>query len=379
MADSRGRTFTCIRCEDLFTYFWRGSPEEVEQRHKSRQIDKTLKREDRARKRQVKVLLLGAGESGKSTFLKQMRIIHGVNFEPELVREYQHVIYQNLVKGMQVLVDAREILNIPWSNPKRQYSAHKILDIQNVNELDIRLFRQCAPVISDLWQDKAIKDAFDRRREFQISDSVSYFMNEIDRIEKPDYVPTAKDILYCRKATKGVHEFTIRIENIPFVFVDVGGQRSQRRKWIKCFEDKSVNSILFLVSTSEFDQVLAEDRTTNRLEESKNIFDTIVNNKTFEGISIILFLNKADLLEQKILSKSALDISHYYPQFKGNPNNLLDVHEFISNMFLNVRRNCDIAIYHHFTTAVDTNNIQHVFRDVKANILNNNLIALNLH
>ena len=67
-----------------------------------------------------------------------------------------------------MLVDAREILNIPWSNPKRQYSAHKILDIQNVNELDIRLFRQCAPLISDLWQDKAIKDAFDRRREFQI-------------------------------------------------------------------------------------------------------------------------------------------------------------------------------------------------------------------
>lgn len=117
---------------------------------------------------------------------------------------------------------------------------------------------------------------------FLQSESVSYFLDEIDRIEKIDYVPTPKDILFCRKATKGVHEFSIRIEvshiaewnrsmsrvnarfaffqNIPFVFVDVGGQRSQRRKWIKCFEDKSVNSILFLVSTSEFDQVLAEDR-----------------------------------------------------------------------------------------------------------------------
>jgi guanine nucleotide-binding protein subunit alpha-12 len=48
---------------------------------------------------QVKLLLLGAGESGKSTFLKQMRIIHGIKFEPELVREYQHVIYQNIIKG----------------------------------------------------------------------------------------------------------------------------------------------------------------------------------------------------------------------------------------------------------------------------------------
>lgn len=158
-----------------------------------------------------------------------------------------------------------------------------------------------------------------------------------------------------------------------------------------------------MVSTSEFDQVLAEDRyekkiihlsqiklnfkiilcynsSTNRLEESKNIFDTIVNNTTFQGISIILFLNKTDLLEKKILNKNAKsDISHYYPQFKGNPHSIIDVHDFILKMFLNVRRNRDIAIYHHFTTAVDTQNIQHVFRDVKANILNNNLIALNLH
>lgn len=29
-----------------------------------------------------------------------MRIIHGIKFEPELVREYQHVIYQNIVRGM---------------------------------------------------------------------------------------------------------------------------------------------------------------------------------------------------------------------------------------------------------------------------------------
>lgn len=84
------------------------------------------------------------------------------------------------VKFLQVLVDAREILNIPWSNPKRQYSAHKILEIHNVNELDIRLFRQCAPIISDLWQDKAIKDAYDRRREFQIVSDIKskyFFLN----------------------------------------------------------------------------------------------------------------------------------------------------------------------------------------------------------
>jgi len=38
--------------------------------------------------------------------------------------------------------------------------------------------------------------------------------------------------------------------------VDVGGQRSERRKWIHCFEN--VTSIMFLVALSEYDQVLAE-------------------------------------------------------------------------------------------------------------------------
>lgn len=116
------------------------------------------------------MLLLGAGESGKSTFLKQMRIIHGNYFEPELIREYQHVIYQNLIKGMQVLVDAREIFNIPWTNSARQSLAEEILGIKtNKSDIDIRLlFRQCAPILQDLWQDQAIIDTYDRRREFQI-------------------------------------------------------------------------------------------------------------------------------------------------------------------------------------------------------------------
>jgi len=71
-------------------------------------------------------------------------------------------------------------------------------------------------------------------------------------------VPSHQDILHARKATKGITEFVISINNIPFQFVDVGGQRSQRQKWFQCFD--SVTSILFLVSSSEFDQVLLEDR-----------------------------------------------------------------------------------------------------------------------
>lgn len=69
-----------------------------------------------------------------------------------------------------------------------------------------------------------------------------------------NYVPTQQDILLARKPTKGIHEYDFEIKNVPFKMVDVGGQRSERRRWFECFD--SVTSILFLVSSSEYDQVM---------------------------------------------------------------------------------------------------------------------------
>ncbi|KAJ8913844.1 hypothetical protein NQ315_003753 [Exocentrus adspersus] len=351
------------------------SPEELEQRYKSQEIDKMIEKDKQAMKRQVKVLLLGAGESGKSTFLKQMRIIYGIKFESDIVREYQQVIYQNLVKGMKVLADARAKLDIPWGDNNNVDLGRELLRFDNSLVLSPIRFSQYSPLLSRLWQDAGIRRAFERRREFQLSDSVEYFLNNLERISQPDYIPTNKDILHCRKATKGITEFVIHINSIPFLFVDVGGQRSQRQKWFQCFD--SVTSILFLVSSSEFDQVLLEDRKTNRLEESKNIFDTIVNNVIFDSVSIILFLNKFDLLQRKVKNPET-DIRWYFPQFTGNSHSLQDVQKFILSMFVGVKRNPKKPLYHHFTTAVDTENIKVVFNSVKDTILHRNLEILML-
>ena len=188
-----------------------------------------------------------------------------------------------------------------------------------------------------------------------------------------DYIPVRKDILHARKATKGIIEHAFNIKSIPFRFVDVGGQRSQRQKWFQCFE--GVTSILFLASSSEFDQVLMEDRKTNRLVESCNIFETIVNNKTFGNVSIILFLNKMDLLDEKIKSVS---IKTYFPQFSKDPHKLDDVQEFLLQLFDSRRKERAKPLFHHFTTAIDTENIRFVFQAVKDTILQDNLKSLML-
>jgi hypothetical protein len=111
--------------------------------------------------------------------------------------------------------------------------------------------------------------------------------------------------------------------------VDVGGQRSERRKWIHCFEN--VTSIMFLAALSEYDQVLVESDNEvikkkkhksdlsklnfqNRMEESKALFRTIITYPWFTNSSVILFLNKKDLLEEKIMHSHLVD---YFPEFDG--------------------------------------------------------------
>lgn len=66
---------------------------------KSKEIDKCINRDKTYVKRLVKILLLGAGESGKSTFLKQMRIIHGQDFDQKAKEEFRATIYSNVIKG----------------------------------------------------------------------------------------------------------------------------------------------------------------------------------------------------------------------------------------------------------------------------------------
>ncbi|XP_029815961.1 LOW QUALITY PROTEIN: guanine nucleotide-binding protein subunit alpha-13 [Manacus vitellinus] len=347
------------------------------------EIDKSPQAGRRYVKRLVKILLLGlAGERASPPLLKQdLRSNPGQDWTARSREEFRrHGIYSNVIKGVRVLVDAREKLHIPWGDPANQSNGDKVMafDTRAVTVVqgmvETNVFLDYLPAIRALWADSGIQHAYDRRREFQLGESVKYFLDNLDKLGEQDYLPSQQDILLARRPTKGIHEYDFEIKNVPFKMVDVGGQRSERKRWFECFD--SVTSILFLVSSSEFDQVLMEDRQTNRLTESLNIFETIVNNRVFSNVSIILFLNKTDLLEEKVQKVSIKD---YFPEFEGDPHCLTDVQKFLVDCFRTKRRDQQQKpLYHHFTTAINTENIRLVFRDVKDTILHDNLKQLML-
>jgi GTPase SAR1 family protein len=242
--------------------------------------------------REIKVLLLGAGESGKSTIFKQMKIIHHEGFNQEEREQFRDTIYGNILKAMKSLVENSLALDIPVEEPENRTRAESINNMDSDVLINVQRIwtQELGRDIGHLWQDGGIKKTYERRNEFQLDDSAPYYFSQMERISAPDYVPTQEDVLRSRVKTTGIVETEFPMGDKIIKMMDVGGQRNERKKWVHCFE--GVAAIIFVINSSEYDQNCYEDNETNRMKESLQLFEETVNSKWFVETSIILFLNK---------------------------------------------------------------------------------------
>jgi guanine nucleotide-binding protein G(i) subunit alpha len=327
---------------------------------KSKAIDADLEAYGAKLTKEVKLLLLGAGESGKSTIVKQMKIIHEKGYTEPECQAYKPVVYSNVIQSMVTIIRAMDNLRIPFVNISRDDIKRFLKQINEVGEG--KFTPEIATSMKKIWKDAGVQECFERSREYQLNDSASYYLNALDRIADPNYIPTQDDVLRTRVITTGIVESQFDHKDLHFKLFDVGGQRSERRKWIHCFED--VTAVIFCVALSEYDMVLTEDYEMNRMQESLQLFDSICNNAFFAKSSIILFLNKKDLFEKKI-EKSPLTIA--FPEYQG-PNKYEEAAEYIRQKFVAVNKRTE-PVYSYFTCATDTENIQRVF-DVAVESIN---------
>ena len=142
--------------------------------------------------------------------------------------------------------------------------------------------------------------------------------------------------------------------NLALSLIDVGGQRSERKKWLHCFD--SVNSVVFVVAMSEYDQFLDEDASVNRMHESIKLFDSICNIKWFIKASMMLFLNKKDVFDEKILYAP---LCQCFREYTG-ADNKYEASNYIWEQFSKQNKS-KRQLYMHFTCAKDTSNVHVVF------------------
>ncbi|KAG6826031.1 guanine nucleotide-binding protein subunit alpha [Tricholoma furcatifolium] len=347
-------------------------------KERSLQIDKQLDEDNKKFKKECKILLLGSGESGKSTIVKQMKIIHQGGYNSSELLEYRPTIYRNLIDSAQALLAYMRKLGLDCQDISNRALVDHILNYR----LDLRngegeLDPGVASAISQVWKDPIIPRVMDEHStDFYLMDSASYlnpslllsqsFFGQVLRIGTPGYQPDETDVLRARQKSLGIVETRFAVGPLAIHMFDVGGQRSERKKWIHCFE--SVTSIIFCTALSEYDQVLLEEKTQKRMTESLALFESVINSRWFLRTSIILFLNKIDVFKSKL---PKVPLERYFPEYTGGAD-INKAAKYILWRFMQANR-ARLNVYPHLTQATDTQNIRVVFAAVKETILQNAL------
>uniref|UniRef100_A0A6A7G1V2 Guanine nucleotide-binding protein subunit alpha-14-like n=1 Tax=Hirondellea gigas TaxID=1518452 RepID=A0A6A7G1V2_9CRUS len=284
----------------------------------------------------IKLLLLGTGESGKSTLFNRFLMDHGDGMSDEDRIDYAQPIFQLVIRSMQLLIQASVRMNDDYDSkitPEISAAVKLIMSLRPDHREP--LTTDMADAITLLWNDSLIQAAFQYRSAVpELPDTCPYFFEHVNKLTASQFIPSPTDVLRCRCRTTGIHaqhlESTRAGDNTSFEIVDVGGQRAERRKWKNVFDQ--VNLILFVVSVAEFDQVCFEDVDTNRLEESLTMFEKTTNSGFFQDTPILLIFNKTDVLREKL--KSSYRNKFQFRDYDGPVDDELQIRQFLDKSFV---------------------------------------------
>lgn len=207
----------------------------------------------------------------------------------------------------------------------------------------------------------------------QLSHIPGYFLDDLERITEPSYSPTDDDILRTRLRTLGCSETRFKVEEGPdkgltWAVYDVGGARYQRASWVPYFED--VRTIIFVAPVGHFDQFLEEAPSINCLKDTFDLWDTIVSSKLLAQSDIILFLNKYDILGQKL--KAGINFASYVTSYKDR-NTVEAVGKYLHRKFMGIHQqrtsNNKRVLHAHCTSVTDKTSTQKLLNHLREVVL----------
>ncbi|KIK70151.1 hypothetical protein GYMLUDRAFT_151735 [Collybiopsis luxurians FD-317 M1] len=247
-----------------------------------------------------------------------------------------------------------------------------------------RIISACANDITALWRNSDVQVKM-QQQEIHLKDQPGFFLEDVARIAKEEYLPTPDDVLRARVTTIGPEEHRIPMESSiengqgkEWVIYDFNGSRSHRAAWAQFFDDVTV--IIFLAPISAFNQALAEDENVNRLADSMKLWRMICTNKLLASVDLILLLNKIDILDAQL--KAGVQFSKYVTSYRDKPNEVEPVSKYLLDMFSSLHRQHSQdrkrKMHPHLTCAIDTKATATVITHIQEVILIKTLSQTNI-
>lgn len=318
----------------------------------------------------LRVLSLGISGSGKTTFAKQMKIITLGGFADDEIQIHKEIVLQNVLIGIQELIKQAEKLEYQVDGDNLKHCRY----FSQLHVIDTQWNEKMGEKIKLLWQDPAIQRTWKAAPGFQLQMvHFDYFMDNLERISKADYLPTHDDMLRARQRTTGEQVTSFVIEKTGWDIIDVGGQRPERSKWEAIINSKeSVTGIIYFAALDEFNMLSTEETGKTKMEISLQVFTELLNSQALQDrpyITVLLFLNKVDLLEVKLQQEEdSTKFKELFPNYTEGVNSAC---ECVKERFISPFP--DIKIHTHYICALNTNLMADVFKEVRTTIFDNRL------
>ncbi|GLB37323.1 putative G protein alpha subunit [Lyophyllum shimeji] len=235
--------------------------------------------------------------------------------------------------------------------------------------------------IHELWNNRIVQQIL-RKHHVRLEDTPGFFLQDIYRIARPDYVPSDSDVVRARLRTTGVQEYHFTLDrgtstSLDWFMYDVAGARTSRAAWIPYFKD--ITGIIFLAPLSAFNETLPEDPSVNSVHDTFSLWKTVCASKLLANVQLILFLNKTDLLQRKL--KSGLMVGDYLPEYQESSNDFATVTTWFRRAFARIYKDHSPPkrkLIAHFTSVVDTKATAQTLAAVQAVILHNDVTEAGL-
>ncbi|KAI8904769.1 guanine nucleotide binding protein, alpha subunit [Gorgonomyces haynaldii] len=307
-------------------------------RKKSDQIDRQIKEDAKKLdpENHIWMLLLGPGDAGKTTILKQMKILHGGGFTQQDREQALLDIHSSIVRNTRYLI-------YELDKDEKQSELDLIRQELTQHQDGSRLSHSLGSTISILYKEKLAPFI----ENLSMEDTAYQFLQNADKFTG-DYLPSDDDILRCRKKTEHIADTVFQIEDKMWHMVDVAGQVDKRSRWATYF-DKNVNAFIYVLSAASFCQSMEEDKSTNRLVDAIGLFTSLIKNPAFKVNSCVLFFNKIDLLEERL---SKHKIADYVPRYEGD-NTKQAYLKWLAKIFTEMASERKLSLYTFNTNATD--------------------------
>ncbi|MCJ1380047.1 guanine nucleotide-binding protein subunit alpha [Xylographa soralifera] len=254
----------------------------------------------------------GHTKSGKSTLFKQFQHLSGEPFnllDRKNAVESIHAVLKDSISDMHECLTGLANQGISFGDDRSRAFQIRVLEFKYRLAYSHSDFLQVIEAVKELWKDWLVQNFMYRQIGLQ-HNNIAHYLNNAERYTGESFLLSDQDILGLWTQSTGVYSQPVMIEGVLYNVNDVGGARSERKKWIHSFE--AVDCVVFTVGLSDYNVDWFND--VNSLEESLELFKSIITSKWFTKSTFFLIFTNIDLFKKKLMHDP---MEGYFPDYTG--------------------------------------------------------------